>query len=212
MILSLASCRNIICINDKLSVLPITSSGCDEVEPVENNKSKEKLDHIKKELSDTPTGAVISTTRTLCQANALMRFIEVLTDKNLESTVVMTAARGRGKSATLGLAIAAALSLGYSNIFITAPSPENLKTVFEFLKKGLDLLKYDEGTDYNFIQSTNDLYNKAIVRVKLFRDHNQVVQYIHPSDHKMLAHCEIMVIDEAAAIPLPLVRKLLGNH
>jgi tRNA(Met) C34 N-acetyltransferase TmcA len=30
----------------------------------------------------------------------------------------------------------------YSNIFVTAPSPENLKTVFEFIFKGFDALEY----------------------------------------------------------------------
>lgn len=30
----------------------------------------------------------------------------------------------------------------YSNIFVTAPSPENLKTLFEFICKGLDVLDY----------------------------------------------------------------------
>ncbi len=41
----------------------------------------------------------------------------------------------QGKSAALGLAIAGAVGYGYSNIFVTAPSPENLKTVFEFVFK-----------------------------------------------------------------------------
>ena len=45
------------------------------------------------------------------------------------------ARRGRGKSAALGLAIAGALALGYSNIFVSAPSPENLRTLFEFIFK-----------------------------------------------------------------------------
>ena len=43
--------------------------------------------------------------------------------------------RGRGKSAALGLAIAGALALGYSNIFVSAPTPENLRTLFEFILK-----------------------------------------------------------------------------
>jgi hypothetical protein len=30
----------------------------------------------------------------------------------------------------------------YSNIFVTAPSPENLKTLFEFVCKGLSALDY----------------------------------------------------------------------
>lgn len=40
------------------------------------------------------------------------------------------------------LRAAGALALGYSNIFVTAPSPENLRTLFEFVFKGLDELEY----------------------------------------------------------------------
>jgi len=39
------------------------------------------------------------------------------------------------QSAALGLAMAGALALGYANIFVTAPSPENLRTLFEFVFK-----------------------------------------------------------------------------
>ncbi len=39
-----------------------------------------------------------------------------------------------------------------------------------------------------------------------------MLQYISPSDGGRLGHAELVVIDEAAAIPLPLVRKLLGPH
>lgn len=60
--------------------------------------------------------------------------------------MALTAARGRGKSAALGLAVAGALALGYSNIFVTAPSPENLRTLFEFVFKGLDELDYKVGS------------------------------------------------------------------
>jgi tRNA(Met) C34 N-acetyltransferase TmcA len=46
------------------------------------------------------------------------------------------------QSAALGLAIAGALSMGYANIFVTAPSPENLKTLFEFAVVGLQQMEY----------------------------------------------------------------------
>lgn len=66
----------------------------------------------------------------------LLKFIECISEKTLRSTVSLTAARGRGKSAALGLAIAAAITFGYSNIYISSPSPENLNTLFEFIFKG----------------------------------------------------------------------------
>lgn len=56
--------------------------------------------------------------------------------------MALTAARGRGKSAALGLAMAGAVAFGYSNIFVTSPSPENLSTLFEFVFKGFDVLEY----------------------------------------------------------------------
>jgi N-acetyltransferase 10 len=59
-----------------------------------------------------------------------------VSEKTLRSTVSLTAARGRGKSAALGLAMAGAVAFGYSNIFVTSPSPENLTTLFEFVFKG----------------------------------------------------------------------------
>ena len=78
------------------------------------------------------------------------------------------------QSAALGLAIAGALALGYSNIFVTAPSPENLRTLFEFVFKGLDNLDYKEHIDYDLVESTNPAFQKAIVRVNVFRSHRQV--------------------------------------
>ena len=72
---------------------------------------------------------------TAVQAKAVMTFIEAISEKSLRSTVTLTAGRGRGKSAALGLAMASAVAFGYSNIFVTSPTPENLKTLFEFVFK-----------------------------------------------------------------------------
>jgi N-acetyltransferase 10 len=44
--------------------------------------------------------------------------------------------------------ILGAIAYGYSNIFVTAPSPENLKSVFEFLLTGLQAAKFKEHVDY----------------------------------------------------------------
>jgi N-acetyltransferase 10 len=66
-----------------------------------------------------------------------MTLIDVLNEKSTKTTVSLTAGRGRGKSAAIGIGISAAIKLGYSNIFVTAPSPDNLKTLFEFVCIGL---------------------------------------------------------------------------
>lgn len=46
------------------------------------------------------------------QAKAVLKFVEAISEKTLRSTVTLTAARGRGKSAALGLAIASAVAFG----------------------------------------------------------------------------------------------------
>lgn len=218
-VLSLGSCDSCLFVDDELNVLPV--SGGKNVKPLpppdpedeRNTKARRELDGIKESLVDTqPVGSLVKIAKTLDQAKALLTFVDAIAEKTLRSTVTLTAARGRGKSATLGVAIAAAVAHGYSNIFITSPSPENLKSLFEFVFKGFDALNYLDHVDYTIIQSTNPDFNKAIVRVTVHRQHRQTIQYIQPEDAYTLGQAELVVIDEAAAIPLPLVRKLMGPY
>jgi tRNA(Met) C34 N-acetyltransferase TmcA len=53
---------------------------------------------------------------------------------------------------------------------------------------------------------------KAIVRVNVFRTHRQTVQYVAPQHAERVAGAELLIIDEAAAIPLPVVKSLLGPY
>lgn len=216
-LLSLGSCENCLVVDDELNVLPI--SGGKHVRPLppkdddEITPNEQELKDLKNSLADVqPAGALVGLSRTINQAQAILTFIDVISEKTLRSTVALTAGRGRGKSAALGVAMAAAISHGYSNIFVTSPSPENLKTLFEFIFKGFDALGYTEHMDYDIIQSTNPLFNKAIVRVDIKRGHRQTIQYISPNDSHVLGQAELLVIDEAAAIPLPVVKKLLGPY
>jgi N-acetyltransferase 10 len=218
-ILSLGSCDSCLVIDDELNVLPI--SGGKNVKPLpppdpsgeERTSAKKELQSIKDKLQDTqPVGSLVTLAKTVDQAKALLTFVDAVAEKTLRSTVTLTAARGRGKSAALGVAVAAAVAHGYSNIFITSPSPENLKTLFEFIFKGFDALGYLDHVDYTILQSTNPEFNKAIVRVNVHRQHRQTIQYVRPQDAYALGQAELLVIDEAAAIPLPLVRKLMGPY
>ncbi|KAJ2995414.1 N-acetyltransferase 10 [Globomyces sp. JEL0801] len=202
-ILSLGGCNMCLVVDDELNVLPLSAGK--NVKPIskieENPLTPEQVElrELQESMKDTqPVGSLISCAKTLDQAKAVLTFVEGIAEKTLRSTVTLTAARGRGKSASLGIAVAAAVSYGYSNIFLTSPSPENLKTLFEFIFKGFDALGYEEHLDYDILQSSNPAFQKAI--------------WIQPSDHGVLAHAELLVIDEAAAIPLPTVKKLLGPY
>jgi len=48
----------------------------------------------------------------------VLKFIEAISEKTLRSTVALTAARGRGKSAAMGMAVAAAVAFGYRSLRI----------------------------------------------------------------------------------------------
>lgn len=228
-ILSLADCPAAIVADDELNVLPI-SSHVRSMSGVSKRSSEGKMDigtkrgvttdnspelkELKESLVDTPPiGPLIAKAKTIDQAKALLRFEEAISEKTLRSTVALTASRGRGKSAALGLAIAAAVAHDYSNIFVTSPSPENLRTLFAFLFIGFDALQFQEHTDYEIIQSVDPALNNAVVRVNVFRNHRQTIQYIEPTDAaRSLSQAELLVIDEAAAIPLPIIESMLGPY
>ncbi|CAH7687422.1 GNAT acetyltransferase 2-domain-containing protein [Phakopsora pachyrhizi] len=222
-LLSLGPFKECLVLDDELNVLPISAAKDitpleDAEEPHNDQSSGQRnrqleLQEIKEQLKETkPIGDVIQLARTIDQAKTLMEFTSSITEKTLSSTVTLTAARGRGKSAALGMAITVAVAHSYSNIFVTSPSPENLKTLFEFIFKGLKALGYEEHLDYDIHQSTNPEWRNSIVRIDIFRNHRQTIQYIDPNDHQVLGQAELVVIDEAAAIPIGVVKKLIGPY
>ncbi|KAJ7784801.1 helicase-domain-containing protein [Mycena olivaceomarginata] len=179
-------------LDDELNVLPI-SRGKD-ITPLDDDSvpksppDQAQLEDLRQTLVDTtPAGPLLTLSKTLDQAQALLTFIEAISEKTLSSTVTLTAG---------------------------PPSPENLKTLFEFIFKGMDALGYEEHLDYDIMQSvdTEGGAKGAIVRVDIFKNHRQTIQYIQPQDAHVLGQAELVIIDEAAAIPLPLVRNLFGPY
>ncbi|KAL8273058.1 hypothetical protein Esti_002979 [Eimeria stiedai] len=149
-------------------------------------------------------------------------------------TVALTAGRGRGKSAALGLAVAAAVALDVSSIFICAPNAENVQTLFEFTQKGFVAMGFREHVDFQVTMETvgsgsrgpagadtsgaasSGLYQrqavKAITQIEVYRHHRQLIKFIFPHEKDALMQAELLVVDEAASIPLPVVKKLLGPY
>jgi N-acetyltransferase 10 len=217
LILSLADCNRCLMVNDNLAVLPLSKVTANveaiDVSLITKSPNDEELGDLKESLRDTPpAGPLINLCKTLDQAKAVAQFIDALADKQLKPPTSLTAARGRGKSAAMGLAVAGSVSFGYSQVYVTSPSPENLITFFEFVLKGFDALAYQEHIDYTIIRSTNPDFNKAIVRINLTRNNRQTIQYISPTDSQLLNAADLLIIDEAAAIPLPLVKQMLGPY
>jgi len=159
---------------------PLANIAADDLSRVVYVVSDEpELRELKESLADTPNvGALVQLTKTLDQAKAVLSFLDAISEQSLRSTVSLTAARGRGKSAAIGLCLAGAVSYGYSNIFVTAPSPENLKTVFEFIIAGLKELKYSEHLDFEAVQEFFGETGKVITRINIFKGHRQTIQVL----------------------------------
>ncbi|MFH4980783.1 hypothetical protein AB6A40_007492 [Gnathostoma spinigerum] len=214
-ILSLSTCSECAIMDDRFNILPLSSSiSCLESVPISSKPtaSEEELKSLVASLTDTkPIGPLLNKCRTACQAKVLLRLLDIITDTKQTATCSITAARGRGKSAALGLAVAGAIGFGYTNIFVTSPSPENLKTFFEFVIKGLVVIGYEEHTDFELVQASHGDFSKLLIRVNVFRAHRQTIQYIDPRESGNLSQAELLVIDECAAIPLFIVKELMSG-
>ncbi|GJZ99781.1 RNA cytidine acetyltransferase 1 [Tanacetum coccineum] len=92
---------------------------------------------------------------------------------------------GRRMSAALGLAIAGA---------------------------GFDMLEYKEHLDYDIVKSSNPELKKVTTRINIYKQHRQTIHYIQPHEYTKLSHVKLLVVNEAAAIPLPIVKSLLRPY
>ncbi|KAF2284285.1 hypothetical protein GH714_020234 [Hevea brasiliensis] len=168
--------------DDELNILPIFSHTDSEG----LSEAERDLKNLKDQLHDDfPVGPLIKKCCTLDQGKAVITFLDAILDKTLRSTLALLAARGRGKSSALGLAVAGAIAAG---------------------------LLLREHIDYDIVKSANPEFKRATVRINIYKQHRQTIQYIQPHEHEKLSQVELLVVDEAAAIPLPVVKSLLGPY
>ncbi|WP_409440230.1 GNAT family N-acetyltransferase [Psychromonas sp. GE-S-Ul-11] len=91
--------------------------------------------------------------------------------------LVLTANRGRGKSAALGIAAASLINQGVKHIIVSAPSKQSVTTLYKHAQTTLQV-----ATDISRLQ------------------------FIAPDTlHSEQPKCDLLIIDEAAAIPLKLL-------
>jgi N-acetyltransferase 10 len=225
-ILSLGRNKSCLVCDDELNVLPLSKKALLELQrigKIPKGDGGEVIKHqvpvdqelveLKEKVADMPhIGALVDLAKTLDQAKAVLTFLDACTDKG-GGVVTMTAARGRGKSAALGLCLAGAIAFGYSTIAVTSPEPENVNALFDFIVKGLKALRYQEQVDFDIVynNATGRDQIKCITAIRLHRSHRQVIQYLDPQHKDKFSSAELVAIDEAAAIPLPTVRSLIQS-
>ena len=140
-------------------------------------------------LHTTPVPAII--TPTLQQIQAVEAVLHVVSGHR-RRPLVITADRGRGKTALLGMAAAALLKQGKKKILITAPAISSIQPL---------------------------LNHAAMVLPDAERHQNSLhwqqtgIQFIAP-DALITGKppCDLLIIDEAAAIPAPMLETLLQAY
>ena len=118
--------------------------------------------------------------------------------------LVLSADRGRGKSAALGLAAVQALLQGKTQIAISASLPEQAHNAFVHA--------------YNWLIQSKSAQISAIAKQKdclsfCYQDtHKQLKFYAPDALNRTPITCDLLLIDEAAQIPTPLLTTLLKQY
>ena len=138
-------------------------------------------------VADCPqtTGEVDYPCVTACQQQAVAKIHHVVRGHR-RRPLVLTADRGRGKSAALGIAAAQLLLEGVEHIAITAPAKKSTEIVFKH------------------------------ARLVLGEQHEalcQRLEFFAPDDLlRTLPATSLLLVDEAAAIAAPLLERMLENY
>jgi tRNA(Met) cytidine acetyltransferase len=137
--------------------------------------------------TDTPDSAC----RTSDQGHAVAA-LERVAEGRARRPVVLTADRGRGKSAALGLAAARLLDKGFERVLVTAPTRDAVAPLFAHAAEQLPAA-----------QARRD-------RVALGEASITFV----PADElaRQRFHADLVLVDEAAGLPGPLLEALLRAH
>ena len=106
--------------------------------------------------------------------------------------LVVTADRGRGKSAALGMAAAELIRQGRQRILVSAPSRDNVATLFRHARESLG----DEVTT----ESDTTLVTRAGGQLRFLPVRELLAEK---------PEAEVVLVDEAAAIPAPLLKRVL---
>lgn len=125
------------------------------------------------------------------QHNAVVA-IEHVVQGHRRRPLVLTSDRGRGKSAALGIAAAKLFLQGKQHIIVTAPSLKTALPAFEHARRLLPGALFAAG---------ELVYQQAKM---VFVSPDSLCQDQHLT--------ELLMVDEAAAIPVPMLQQMLNRH
>jgi tRNA(Met) cytidine acetyltransferase len=129
----------------------------------------------------------------MCMTQDQVKVLQTFERFGKRGVMVITADRGRGKSSILGIA-AGLLAGKYRKIGITAPDISNIRELFRFLEITLKM------RDIKFKRKRKSIVSKD------FR-----IEYIEPVSLEPKNY-DLVIVDEAAGIPAPLLLKYLKGR
>ncbi|WP_139683655.1 tRNA(Met) cytidine acetyltransferase TmcA [Vibrio tasmaniensis] len=128
------------------------------------------------------------------QQNLAVELVKKVVFGHRKRPLIITADRGRGKSSTLGIAAAQLLveRVGL-NIIVTAPSVKAIEPVFFHAGQRL---------------KSNEMINATHIRYQ-----GGSLRFIAPDELlKSKPDCDLLLVDEAAAIPIPMLKSMVGIY
>ncbi len=149
-----------------------------------------------------PESGPLSLALTQDQSEVITAVLEMIKSNEPQAFVII-ANRGRGKSAAIGLGIALIAEYAEKNnkrikIAVTAPQYTGVKTLIEFIIRGLDSL----GLRYWIKKDKNYITMVKTRRIKIF--------YVKPTIIPSIS-ADVKVIDEAASIPVTLLLRIVNS-
>ncbi len=165
------------------------SKASDALLLVSENSVMPDLPKIKKlrPLARAPDGVC----RTIDQKNAVAAVVELGCGRS-QQPVVLVSDRGRGKSSALGIAAAQLLSQGCQTILVSAPRLAAVEALFNHAHRLLPQAKSSRG---------------------LLKYGNASLRFIAPDELiESVPNADLLLVDEAAAIPTPMLEKMLSHY
>ncbi len=128
------------------------------------------------------------------QAAAVAAILKVKTGHS-KRPLVITADRGRGKSSALGIASARLLQQGNVHIVVTAPRPDSVAAVFQ---RATELLGIEYSGQTKLVFDQRHSGNRGSLR------------FVPPDELlRTDTQADLLLVDEAAAIPVAMLKALL---
>ncbi|MGO2319367.1 MAG: GNAT family N-acetyltransferase [Vibrio toranzoniae] len=128
------------------------------------------------------------------QQNTAIELVKKVMFGRRKRPLILTADRGRGKSSTLGIAASQLLVERHGlNIIVTAPTVRAIEPVFSHALQRLDACEV--------INATHISYQGGSLR------------FVAPDELlKSKPDCDLLLVDEAAAIPIPMLKSMAGIY